>query len=355
MHRENLIAAAARVIDGGWFILGAEEKRFVESWREFCGVSHAIGCANGLDALELIFRAYIERGDMAPGDEVIVPANTYIASMLAVSANGLIPVPVEPDDETFNLDPRQIAGALTPRTKAIMIVHLYGRIGWTEELDRIARRHALRVVEDAAQAHGAEYQGRRAGSLGNAAGWSFYPGKNLGALGDAGGVTTNDAELARIIATLRNYGSQEKYVNERKGRNSRLDDLQAALLGAKLPSLLAENDRRRGIAAAYCAGIQNPAIRLPRIPENPWEHVWHLFVVRSARRDDLQRHLAAAGIGTVIHYPIPVHRQLAYSEWRERSYPVTEAIHREVLSLPVDISMSDADVRSVIDACNSFR
>lgn len=354
VHRVALLDAAMRVIDGGWYILGEEERRFSDAWAAYCGVRCCIGCGNGLDALELIFRACLELGRLASGDEVIVPANTYIASILAVSSTGLVPVPVEPMESTFNLDPSLVEAAISERTKAVLVVHLYGRVGWCESLGAMARQHGLTVVEDAAQAHGAAVSGRRTGSLGTAAAWSFYPGKNLGALGDAGAVTTDDPELADTVATLRNYGSRQKYVNELKGRNSRLDDLQAAFLSAKLPFLDAENARRREIVSRYHGGIRNPRLALPSAPEDAMQHVWHQFVIRSDRRELLQEHLLRSGIQTVVHYPIPVHHQRAYAEWRDRHYPRTEAIHREVLSLPVDISMSDSDIESVISACNSF-
>jgi len=353
-HREALLAAATRVIDSGWFILGDEGKRFNREWAAYCGVRHAIGVANGLDALRLIFRAYQELGEMAPGDEVIIPSNTYIATFLAATDVKMVPVPVEPDPRTFNLDSSKVEAAITPRTKAILTVHLYGRIGYDQKLRDIATAHRLKIVEDSAQAHGASYRGVKTGALGDASGWSFYPGKNLGALGDAGAVTTNDERLAACVAMIANYGSAVKYVNEYQGLNSRLDEMQSAILSAKLPFLDAENDRRREIAAAYNAGIRNRHIALPEMPADPKEHVWHLYVVRSAHRDALQEHLKKKGIGTLIHYPIPPHHQKAYKEWRDRSYPIAEAIHREVLSLPMDVSMTDDEVRSVIAACNSF-
>jgi len=353
-HRTALLAAMERVVDSGWFILGREVVAFNEEWAAYCGAARAVGVANGLDALHLIFRAYTELGVMRPGDEVIVASNTYIASILAISESGLVPVLAEPDLRTFNLDVDAVERAVTARTRAILPVHLYGRVAYSDDLQRIADRHGLKIVEDAAQSHGASYQGRKAGALGDAAGWSFYPTKNLGALGDAGAVTTNDQQLADAIASLANYGSRKRYVNVYKGLNSRLDELQAAVLRAKLTHLDAENVRRREIVGAYLAGIRNRAIILPEPPDNPDEHVWHLFVVRCSDRDGLQRHLDSRGIGTIVHYPTPPHRQRAYSEWGARAYPIAEQIHREVLSLPVDITMSDHDVLSVIAACNEL-
>jgi dTDP-4-amino-4,6-dideoxygalactose transaminase len=353
-HREALLDAAARVIDRGWFILGPEVQTFERAFAEYCGVKHAIGVANGLDALILILRAYRELGMLREGDEVIVPSNTYIATILAVTENRLIPVLVEPDERSFNLDPARTRAAVTPKTKAILPVHLYGRLAAMDELRDIAREHSLLLIDDAAQAHGACTGQKRAGALADATGFSFYPGKNLGALGDAGAVTTNDDALADVVRTLGNYGSREKYVNIRQGVNSRLDDLQAALLGAKLPFLDEENATRRRIVARYLAEIRNDGIGLPE-PGAQGEHVWHVFAARCEQRDALQRHLLAAGIGTLIHYPIPPHKQEAYAPWSGESFPISEAIHRTVLSLPVDISMSDDDVSRVIASCNTFR
>jgi dTDP-4-amino-4,6-dideoxygalactose transaminase len=353
-HRQRLLDAIARVIDSGWYIRGEECERFNREWAAYCGVRHAVGVANGLDALRLIFRAYQELGVMKQGDEVIMPSNTYIATFLAATDVKMVPVPVEPDPGTFNLDSSKVEAAITKRTKAILTVHLYGRTGCDQQLRDIANRHGLKIVEDSAQGHGASYRGVKTGALGDASGFSFYPGKNLGALGDAGAVTTNDEKLAECVSMIANYGSKVKYVNEYQGLNSRLDELQAAVLTAKLPFLDAENERRRDIAAAYNDGIRNPNITLPEMPTDPNEHVWHLYVTRSASRDAFQEHLKQQGIGTLIHYPIPPHHQKAYAEWRERSYPIAEAIHREVLSLPVDVSMTDEEIGLVIDACNSF-
>lgn len=342
-----------RVLDSGWYIRGSEVERFEQMFSIYCGVSHTVGVANGLDALRLIFRAYIELGVMAEGDEVIVPANTYIATVLAVSEARLRPVLVEPDLATYNLDVSRVEEAITSRTRAILIVHLYGQIAYSGELQAIADRHRLKIIEDAAQAHGARYEGRRAGSLGDAAAFSFYPTKNLGALGDAGAVTTNDDRLAEMVRALGNYGEIEKYINRVKGVNSRLDELQAAILSVKLKYLDEENAQRREIAARYLREIRHPELTLPAVAE-PEGHVWHLFVVRTPNREAFRAHLDDRGIGTMVHYPVPPHRQTAYAEWRHRSFPVAEAIHDTVVSLPLNPTMTDAEVRGVIDACNSY-
>ncbi|TAG26176.1 MAG: aminotransferase class V-fold PLP-dependent enzyme, partial [Verrucomicrobia bacterium] len=311
---------------------------------------------NGLDALTLIFRAYLELGIMRKGDEVIVPANTYIASILAVSEAGLKPVPVEPDAATFNLDPSHVEAAITPRTRAILPVHLYGRAADMPRIVEIARRRGLKVVEDGAQAHGAIIGGRRAGAWGDAAGFSFYPIKNLGALGDAGAVTTSDAELARTVRVLRNYGSEKKYHNVMRGVNSRLDELQAALLRVRLPLLDAENARRREVAALYLATIRHLEVSLPKVPRETAEHVWHLFVVRCVRRDALQAHLAASGVQTMVHYPIPPHRQGVYATGElAGEWPITDAIHAEVLSLPMGPCLANAEAERVAEAVNAWR
>lgn len=352
-YRDELLAAVARVVDSGWYILGEEVRNFEGRFAEYCGVRHAIGVANGLDALTLTLRAWMELGVLAEGDEIIVPANTYIATILAISKNRLTPILVEPDRNTFNIDEIRIGENLSARTKAILLVHLYGRIGYSETIQSVADRHGLKIIEDAAQCHGALYKGRKSGSLGDAAGFSFYPGKNLGALGDAGAVTTGDDKLAEAVRILRNYGSDSKYVNRFKGVNSRLDELQAAILSVKLKYLDAENEKRRRIAGRYLQGIRNGKLVLPSC-DSPEAHVWHLFVVRTEDREGLLGHLRERGIETLIHYPIPPHRQTAYAEWNTRSYPVTEEIHRTVLSLPMDPTMSDGDVEAVITACNAF-
>jgi dTDP-4-amino-4,6-dideoxygalactose transaminase len=352
--RDELLAAFVRVLDSGWYVLGSEVAAFEQEYARYCGSEYAVGVGNGLEALALILRAYRELGDLSAGDEVIVPANTYIATILAITANALAPVLVEPDLATFNLDPSLIERHVTPRTRAILPVHLYGQTADMTAINTIAARHGLRVIEDCAQAHGARHAGATAGALGHAAGHSFFPSKNLGALGDAGAVTTSDGRLAEAIRALRNYGSQRKYENRYQGVNSRLDEMQAALLRVKLKRLDADNERRRAIAARYRSELNHPGLILPDAgPAN--EPVWHLFVVRTAARDALQRHLAGRGIDTLIHYPIPPHRQQAYAAWRGRSYPVTERIHAEVLSLPMSPVMAEAEVSAVIDACNAWQ
>lgn len=335
MHRElrkQFDQAYHRVLDSQWFILGLELEAFEHEFAEYCETSHAIGVANGLDALHLILKGY----GIGEGDEVIVPSNTYIATWLAVSYTGAKPVPVEPDERTYNIDPHLIEAAITPRTKAIIAVHLYGQIADMDSINIIAKKHGLKVIEDAAQAHGAKYKGKRAGSLGDAAGFSFYPGKNLGALGDGGAVTTDDNALADNIRMLRNYGSKDKYRNEIKGFNSRLDELQAAFLRVKLSFLDEWNDRRNKIAGRYLERLAKSDFVLPHVPS--WaEPVWHLFVIRSRNRDLLQNALCNAGIGSMIHYPIPPHLQPAYAEMKlgRGSFPIAEAIHDQVLSLPI--------------------
>lgn len=353
-YQQELKDACARVIDSGWYIMGSELAEFENEFASYCGVKHAIGVANGLDALILVLRAWKELGKLQAGDEVIVQANTYIASILAITANDLVPVLVEPDPHSYNLDPIRVQAAITPKTKAILPVHLYGQLSPMPELLAMANEHQLLVLEDCAQAHGAELDGRRAGSWGYAAGFSFYPGKNLGALGDGGAVTTNDDELAQTVRALRNYGSHKKYENLYVGINSRLDEIQAAMLRVKLRYLEADTQHRQAIATKYCSFITNKAIQLPQI-RDPLSHVWHLFVVQSSKRDELQRYLADAGIQTLIHYPIPPHKQQAYSEWNKLSLPVTERIHQQVLSLPMDPTMSDEDVTKVIDVLNGFQ
>jgi len=353
LYRDQLLTAMTRVVDSGWFILGEEVRRFESEFSQYCGVQHTIGVANGLDALTLIFRAYCELGEMSRGDEVIVPANTYIASILSVSANGLLPVLVEPDPDTYNIDIKRIEEKITKRTKAILVVHLYGQLGYTDQLQELADRYHLKVIEDSAQSHGATYGGKRSGNLGDASGFSFYPGKNLGALGDGGAVTTNDAQLADTIRALGNYGSRVKYENIYQGVNSRLDEMQAAILSVKLQYLDRENQKRREIAGKYSECICNEKLALPKC-SSPESHVWHLFVVRTNERDRFQQHLKERGVGTVIHYPIAPHRQQAYREMSAAELPITEQIHSTVISLPMDPSMTSADVESVITACNEF-
>lgn len=347
-YATELKQAAAEVIDSGWYLLGTRLSKFEKELSEYISTPHAIGVANGLDALRLILRGYIEMGIMQKGDEVIVPANTYIASILSITDNGLVPVLVEPDPNTFNLHISKIEEHITERTKAIMVVHLYGRVCWSEELEAITRKYQLKVIEDNAQGIGASWKGIKTGALGDAAGFSFYPGKNLGALGDAGAVTTNDSELATTIRALANYGSHIKYQNKYQGLNSRLDEIQAAFLSVKLKYIDKENAIRRSIAKHYISGISNEGIQLPNSPIDEEEHVWHLFVARSTKRNELQQYLIKNDIQTLIHYPIPPHQQEAYKSWGNLSFPITEKIHQEVLSLPISPVMSIQDVEQVI-------
>ncbi|MCG7928255.1 MAG: DegT/DnrJ/EryC1/StrS family aminotransferase, partial [Candidatus Thiodiazotropha taylori] len=333
-YQAELKAACARVIDSGWYIMGKELDNFEKEFAQYCGVKHAIGVANGLDALNLTLRAWKELGKLEVGDEIIVPANTYIASVLAITENDLVPVFVEPDPDTFNLSAENIRAAITDKTKAILPVHLYGLIAPMAEIMTLAQAHQLLVLEDCAQAHGASISGKKVGSWGDAAGFSFYPGKNLGALGDAGAITTDNDKLAETIKALRNYGSHKKYENIYQGVNSRLDEIQAAMLRVKLNYLDQETSSRRLIASRYIREINNPAIRLP-LWEVEEQHVFHLFMIRTENRQALQQHLADKGIQTVIHYPIPPHKQQCYNSFNQVSLPVTEAIHEQVLSLPI--------------------
>jgi dTDP-4-amino-4,6-dideoxygalactose transaminase len=353
LHRPALLEALEGVLDSGWFIQGRHVGLFEEEFASFCGSRHCIGVASGLDALILILSAYGEIGRLKSGDEVIVPANTYIASILAVSKSGLVPVPVEPDPRTFLIDPERVAGAITSRTRAIMPVHLYGQACDMTRLGDIAARHDLLVVEDSAQSHGAVWNGKRAGSLGHASGFSFYPGKNLGALGDGGAVTTDDDELAEAVRCLANYGSARKYVNRYKGFNSRLDELQAAFLSIKLRALDEDNARRRAVSLRYRSEIVNPRVTLPSAADE-LAHVWHLFVVRTADRDRFRASLEGAGVQTLIHYPIPPHKQEAYREWNGRTYPITERIHEEVTSLPMSPVLTEDQVSHVIAVLNAY-
>lgn len=357
-HRQALIDAAIRVIDSGWYILGNEVSAFEQDFAAYCGVRHCVGVANGLDALSLTLRAWKELGKLQDGDEVIVPANTFIASILAITENRLKPVLVEPDERSFNLCPIKVRQALTRKTKALMVVHLYGQLAPMHDLMPMAQEHGLLVLEDAAQAHGAMNHGVCAGAWGHAAGFSFYPGKNLGALGDAGAMTTNDLELAQTVRALGNYGSHQKYENLYRGVNSRLDEMQAALLRAKLPYLNQETKVRQQIASAYIQGIQNPLIDLPigpdRKPDTLTNHVFHLFVVRVKNRAVFQAHLKASEITSLIHYPIAPHQQPAYREWSDIKLPLTEQMHQEVVSLPMSPTLTLEQVRQVIDACNAY-
>ena len=353
-YTDELKKVAAEVIDSGWYLLGERVKTFEKELAQYCGTSHSIAVANGLDALRLILRGYMEMGVMEEGDEVIVPSNTYIASILAISDNNLKPVLVEPDLETYNLDISKIEAAITPKTKAIMVVHLYGRVCWSEQLETIAKKHNLKIIEDNAQAIGAEWDGIKTGNLGDAAGFSFYPGKNLGALGDAGVTTTNDDELAMTMRALANYGSHKKYENKYKGLNSRMDELQAAFLSVKLKYIDEENQKRRKVAEQYVHGIKNQSIILPQLPTGSQEHVWHLFVIRAKNRERLQQFLTDKGIQTLIHYPIPPHRQQAYKELGNENLPIGEKIHAEVLSLPISPVMSDEEVEKLIYEINRY-
>ena len=352
-YADELKAAAARVIDSGHYVLGEELAAFEREFAAWCGVRHALGVGSGLDALALILRGYLGLGALAEGDEVIVPGNTFIASFLAVSANRLVPVPVEPDPVSFNLDPACVAAAIGPRTRAIMAVHLYGQLADMPALVALARQHGLLLIEDAAQAHGATREGRKAGAFGDAAAFSFYPAKNLGALGDGGAVVTGDARLAERVAALRNYGSETKYHHLFQGVNSRLDEIQAALLRVKLRHLDEDVALRRRVARRYRDGIRHPQIALPEVAHEE-QHAWHLFVVRCHRRDALQRHLQAQGVQSQVHYPVPPHRQPAYAELREAWLPLTERLHEEVLSLPLGPSLGEDAVARVIAACNAF-
>ena len=351
-YKEKIEDRILNVFRSGWYLLGEENKRFEKNLTEFIGAKHAIGVANGLDALRLIFKAYIELGIMKEGDEVIVPANTYIASFLAITDNKLVPVLVEPDIKTYNIDLAKIEEKITTKTKAIFVVHLYGRAVFSSELQDLAAKHGLKIIEDNAQAIGAIIDGKRTGNLGDAAGFSFYPGKNLGALGDAGAVTTNNEELAKMIRALANYGSSKKYVNDYQGLNSRLDEIQAAVLDVKLEYIDAENSRRREIANQYVSGIKNDQLILPEICGE--DHVWHLFVIRTKNRDRLQQYLAENGIQTLIHYPIPPHKQKAYAEMNEFSFPITEQIHNEVLSLPISPTMNEEEISSIENCLNAY-
>lgn len=357
--RDELLNACARVVDSGWYINGQELQAFEEKFAQYCGVKFAVGVANGLDALILTLRAWKILGKIKEGDEVLVPANTYIASVLAITENRLVPVLVEPDSDTFNIDVVEAERKITPRTRVILPVHLYGRISDMKAVMQLAKKHDLLVLEDSAQAHGASIENKRAGAWGDASGFSFYPGKNLGALGDAGAITTNDESLVQTLRALRNYGSHEKYKNLFQGVNSRLDEIQAAMLSVKLEYLDAQTERRRAVAQRYVSGIKNPQIMLPLSvelkPLELSEHVWHLFVIRCNSRDKLQEFLAERGIQTLIHYPIPPHKQTAYAEMNRLSFPRAEEIHQQVLSLPIGPTMTEEDIDHVIDACNAYR
>lgn len=353
-YANEIHEAVKRVVDSGWYLQGQENARFEQHYSEYIGTKHCIGVANGLDALIWILRAYKELGVMQDGDEVIVPANTYIASILAITENNLVPVLVEPKYETLEIDDEQIESKLTSKTKAIMIVHLYGRCAYTEKIGELCKKYNLKLIEDNAQAHGCMYYGKKTGSLGDAAGHSFYPGKNLGALGDGGAVTTNDGELAECVRALANYGSTKKYVFKYCGRNSRLDEIQAAVLDVKLRHLDEDNRLRQQVAAYYYEHIQNPLVTLPkRLPDE--NNVYHLFPIFCESRDELQHYLAEKGVQTLIHYPIPPHKQDCYKAWNGLSFPVTERIHDEELSLPISPVMKWKDMEQVVELINRFR
>ncbi|MBI6621836.1 DegT/DnrJ/EryC1/StrS family aminotransferase [Pseudomonas corrugata] len=356
--RSELIEATTRVIDSGWYIGGQELEKFETDFASYCGVSHCIGVANGLDALVLTLRAWKTLGKLKEGDEVIVPANTYIASVLAITENNLTPVFVEPDSETFNLCPENVKASMTDKTRVLLCVHLYGRLADMPSLMALAKEHDLLVLEDSAQSHGASINSIRAGNWGDASGFSFYPGKNLGALGDAGAITTNDSELNTTLRAIRNYGSHEKYKSLYQGVNSRLDEIQAAILSVKLKYLDQTVTHRREIATLYTKGINNPLISLPVSKDsdvmNMHQHVWHLYVIRTKYREQLHAHLTQLGVQTLIHYPIPPHKQEAYSQFNALNLPVTEQIHNEVISLPMGPTLSLELAEQIVGACNSF-
>lgn len=353
-YSDEIHEAVSRVIDSGWYLQGEMNATFEKHYSEYIGTKYTVGVANGLDALIWILRGYLELGVMKPGDEVIVPANTYIATILAITENGLKPVLVEPDINTYEIDESLIEEAITPKTKAMMIVHLYGNCAYTEKIGKLCAKYNLKLLEDNAQAHGCLYNGRRTGSLGDAAAHSFYPGKNLGALGDAGAVTTNDKDLAETIRALANYGSSKKYVFKYIGRNSRLDEIQAAVLDIKLKHLDEDNALRKKVAKYYIENIKHPDIILPKV-ENWDRHVFHIFPIRCNRRDELQNYLSANGIQTIIHYPIPPHKQECYKEWNDLSFPITEQIHNEELSLPMSPVMTKNELSKMTDVINAWK
>jgi dTDP-4-amino-4,6-dideoxygalactose transaminase len=354
----ELSAAIKGVLDSGWYLLGNEVATFEQNFAKYIGSKHCIGVANGLDALRLILRAYIEMGRLREGDEIIVPANTFIATILAITDNRLVPVLTEPSLHTYNLDPLAIEKEITVKTRAIMLVHLYGQNAMDPEIERLVKNHQLLLIEDNAQAHGCYFGAKRTGSLGDAAGHSFYPGKNLGSLGDGGAVTTNDDRLAELIRSLANYGFKEKYYTQYPGLNSRLDEIQAAILGVKLRRLDDDNQLRRNIARFYVENIRNEAVILPeadfRTSESARSHVWHLFVVRTRQRDKLKQFLNEREIQALIHYPVPPHKQEAYKKWNSLSLPITEQIHREVLSLPISPVLTKDEAAEIVDVINAF-
>lgn len=350
---EEITHATQEVIDSGWFILGDKVKGFESEFSTYCGVDHTIGTANGLDALTLIFRAYLEMGFMKEGDHVLVPSNTYIASILSITENRLVPIFVEPDLSHYNMDEGLIEANITEKTKAILIVHLYGQVAYSKKLKTLADKYGLKIVEDCAQSHGANFDGVKVGNMGDAGAFSFYPSKNLGALGDAGAVTTNDQQLAETIMALRNYGSHIKYENRYKGLNSRLDEIQAAILSVKLRYLDRDNQRRIQIADYYLQNISNEKLILPRRRfDERLSHVYHLFAVRSPDRQKLREYLSGKGIGTDVHYPIPPHKQRAFSEFRDSNLPLAEKIHETILSIPCGLHLSDEDVEYIVEVLN---
>ena len=348
-YRVEIDTRIKEVLDKGWYLQGEQNDVFAKNFAAYCGTEYALGVANGLDAINLIIKAY----GFGPGDEIIVPSNTFIATLLAVSQNGCTPILVEPDINTYCIDPKLVEAAITPRTKAIIVVHLYGRAVPMAGIRELARKHNRKVIEDAAQAHGAYDDGKRVGNLGDAAAFSFYPGKNLGAMGDAGGITTNDREVYEKVKAIANYGSDYKYHHIYKGVNSRLDEIQAAILDVKLAYLDKDNERRREIARYYREHITNPRVILPQTDAEE-SHVWHVFVVRSDNRESLKEHLESNGIQTNIHYPTAPHKQGAYKEMEQCSYPIAEKIHREVISLPISPVMADEEVRTVVDVVNAW-
>ena len=352
-YNAELREAIGRVMDSGWYLRGEATRQFEAHYAEYIGTKHCIGCGNGLDALMLILRAYMEMGVMAVGDEVIVPANTYIASILAISECGLTPVLVEPDINTFQIDVSKIETAITERTKAVMIVHLYGICAFTDRIGEICKKHGLKLIEDNAQAQGCTFGNRRTGSLGDAAGHSFYPGKNLGALGDAGAVTTDDLELAKIVRAIGNYGSHQKYVHDYQGRNSRIDEFQAAMLDVKLRYLDEENDRRKDIARIYINKVENPLLRLP-VSIGEADSVWHIFPILCGRRDELQKFLTVNGVETQVHYPAPPHKQHCYSDWNSLQFPITELIHKQELSIPCHQAITTNEAEYIVTLLNNF-
>ena len=353
LHESEITTAVNQILHSGWYLQGEHIALFEKNYAQYIGTKYSVTCGNGLDALCLILRAYIELGLLKEGDEVIVPANTYIATILSITENHLIPILVEPDINTLEIDEQLIEQAITPRTRAIMLVHLYGRCAYTAFIGDICKRHNLLLLEDNAQAHGCHFGNNRTGSLGHAAAHSFYPGKNLGALGDAGAVTTDDEQLVQTIRSLANYGSTRKYEFTFKGKNSRMDEIQAAVLNVKLPYLDKENQRRKQIAKAYLEGINNPQTTL--INDNDRDNVYHIFPILCPSRDRLQQYLKDNGIETMIHYPIPPHQQEAYKEWNEQHYPITEFIHQQELSLPCNPTMTDEEVYQIIDSINMYQ